>query len=118
MKPALFNVLCEIKEKTGRTETLTFQPFLWPIDSLNQQSGTHYLNIKIAEWKYSQDSPWAPVGRPGPCFLQEGRQVSRTVVMRPAASFPSLCSQRLRPWGGPRGSEGKFVEPCAFGGKM
>lgn len=37
MKPALFNVLCEIKEKTGRTEIPTFKHFLWPIDSLHQQ---------------------------------------------------------------------------------
>nr|KAF6397524.1 PBX homeobox 1 [Rousettus aegyptiacus] len=54
MKPALFNVLCEIKEKTGRTDSGT-KHFLWPIDSLNQQSGTHYLNIKIAEQKDSED---------------------------------------------------------------
>ncbi|EDM09275.1 pre-B-cell leukemia transcription factor 1 (predicted), isoform CRA_b [Rattus norvegicus] len=27
MKPALFNVLCEIKEKTGRNENPTFGPF-------------------------------------------------------------------------------------------
>lgn len=32
MKPALFNVLCEIKEKTGRNEIPTFKHFLWPID--------------------------------------------------------------------------------------
>lgn len=49
MKPALFNVLCEIKEKTGRTEIPTLKHFLWPIESLNQQSGAHSLNIKIAE---------------------------------------------------------------------
>uniref|UniRef100_A0A4X1VKH0 PBX homeobox 1 n=3 Tax=Boreoeutheria TaxID=1437010 RepID=A0A4X1VKH0_PIG len=42
MKPALFNVLCEIKEKTGRNEIPTFKHFLWPVDSLNQQSLTHY----------------------------------------------------------------------------
>ncbi|EFB24440.1 hypothetical protein PANDA_002081, partial [Ailuropoda melanoleuca] len=30
MKPALFNVLCEIKEKTGRTEIPTFKHFPWP----------------------------------------------------------------------------------------
>ena len=34
MKPALFNVLCEIKEKTGRNEIPTFKHFLWPIDRL------------------------------------------------------------------------------------
>uniref|UniRef100_A0A8C9PBC9 PBC domain-containing protein n=1 Tax=Spermophilus dauricus TaxID=99837 RepID=A0A8C9PBC9_SPEDA len=38
MKPALFNVLCEIKEKTGRNENPIFWHFLRPVESLNLKS--------------------------------------------------------------------------------
>lgn len=64
MKPALFNVLCEIKEKTGRT----FKCFRWPVGSLPRQSGAHYLNIKIAEGEFSQDRPRVPTWGPGGLF--------------------------------------------------
>lgn len=82
MKPALFNVLCEIKEKTGRTEIPTFKHFLWPIDSLNQQWQTHYLNTKISAWKYCQDWSQIPIGSPGSSASWKKHQVSLTVIIK------------------------------------
>lgn len=58
MKPALFNVLCEIKEKTGRNENPTFGPFFfWLVKLLRLRLSCSSWDLYILGCEHYQGSP-------------------------------------------------------------